>query len=254
MLGKVKSASTETVQFVLMPDEFSHNFRRPPSSLQDEIHPCYRASSSYQEGKTAPRMIDLTKANGRLLQQLAGLKDACSAEDRLVAEVKDMAASMDAGIARQNSLKIPPQAIIYPLFQSPANSRSAGNMTPLDHTIVSNGGTTSTYHELPSTLRAAKKANAKSRMEQESDLLNTNSNLVAELQYHNSVHQANLRLRSKMEATLALCETVSDRIHELLEERAASHAEAISEFLSYWGIVIDSPVLEALVEGRIDKI
>lgn len=118
---------------------------------------------------------------------------------------------------------------IHPAFRRRPISGRAGDVVALDDQIARNGGTTSTYEQLPHRLQISKQHRPTSSAERVIELTRTNGYLLQELAYHKDTRAADMRFY----------ETVADlhvKLDDALKERSQKRADAESTLLSYWGI------------------
>ncbi len=118
---------------------------------------------------------------------------------------------------------------IHPAFRRRPISGKAGDVAALDDQIARNGGTTSTYEQLPHRLQISKQNCPASSAERVIELTRTNGYLLQELAYHKDTRAADMKFH----------ETVADlhvKLDDALKERSQKRADAESTLLSYWGI------------------
>lgn len=120
------------------------------------------------------------------------------------------------------------QALIHPALRR-QYSGSAGNVAALDDVIARNGGTTSTYEQLPHRLRASKQSHPATAEERMMELTRTNGYLLQELAYYKDTGAADAILYEKIIELHALLE-------DALKERSQKRAGAERALLKYWGI------------------
>ena len=117
----------------------------------------------------------------------------------------------------------------HPAFrQRPASGR-AGDVVALDHQIIRNGGTTSTYEQLPHRLQIWKHQHPITLGERVVELTRTNGYLLQELAFHKDTQAADMEFY----------ETVRElhrKLEDALKERSRKRANAESTLLGYWGI------------------
>ena len=194
--------SSESVDLVLVPgaDENVSMLAVSPRVIcplrsDDEKHEemlrdgrCYKKSVPARPAKLT---LDLIRANGRLLQQLAAAKAQRDDADKVAGETRTFLKHLETQTARLDNAMDSPPVQVQPLFAARHRSHRAGNLGPLDHLVVAHGGTTSSYDELPRVLQRAKNKVHTSLENRETQLLITNQNLLAEMEYHNRVRPAN---------------------------------------------------------------
>ena len=118
---------------------------------------------------------------------------------------------------------------IHPAFRQRPSSGRAGDVTIIDDRIARNGGTTSTYEQLPHRLRALKQHRPASSAEQVVELTRTNGYLLQELAYYKDIQVADMKFY------MAVME-LHAKLGDVLKERSQKRADAESTLLSYWGI------------------
>ena len=128
----------------------------------------------------------------------------------------------------QSSPENPP-SLVHPAFRSRPMSSRAGDILPIDRRIASNGGTTSTYEQLPHRLNIAKHHKPFTLKEHVASLTYENGYLREELAYYKSVKAAETKFHSQMITTCG-------EMHKALEERSRAESEAETRLLEYWGI------------------
>ncbi|KAL2056563.1 hypothetical protein ABVK25_002957 [Lepraria finkii] len=118
---------------------------------------------------------------------------------------------------------------VHPALRRRPTSGSAGDVDALDDQIARNGGTTSTYEQLPHRLHISKQRRPVSSAERVVELTRTNGYLLQELAYHKDTRAADMKFH----------ETVMElhsKLEDALKERSQKRADAESILLSYWGI------------------
>jgi hypothetical protein len=118
---------------------------------------------------------------------------------------------------------------VHPALRRRPTSGRAGDVVALDDQIARNGGTTSTYEQLPHRLQISKQRNPISSAERVVELTRTNGYLLQELAYHKDTRAADTTFH----------ETVMElhaRLEDALKERSRKRADAKSPLLSYWSI------------------
>ena len=118
---------------------------------------------------------------------------------------------------------------IHPAFRRRPTSGRAGDVVALDDQIARNGGTTSTYEQLPHRLQISKQRRPLSSAERVVELTRTNSYLLQELAYHKDTRAADIQFYETVMGLHA-------RLEDALKERSQKRADAESTLLSYWGI------------------
>ena len=118
---------------------------------------------------------------------------------------------------------------VHPAFRRRPASGRAGDILTLDDRIVRNGGTTSTYEQLPHRLRISKQNRPVSATERVVELTRTNGYLLQELAYHKDSRAADLKFYERVLDLQA-------RLEDALKERSKRQADAESTLLNYWGI------------------
>ena len=118
---------------------------------------------------------------------------------------------------------------IHPAFRQRPVSGRAGDVVALDDQIARNGGTTSTYEQLPHRLQISKHRRPISSAERVVELTRTNGYLLQELAYHKDNRAADMKFH---ETVLEL----HAKLEDALKERSQKRADAESTLLSYWGI------------------
>lgn len=118
---------------------------------------------------------------------------------------------------------------IHPAFRQRQTSGRAGEVAALDDRIARNGGTTSTYEQLPHRLRISKQNRPISSAERIVELTRTNGYLLQELAYHKDTQVADI----KFQVTVM---ELHGKLEDALKERSQKQADAESTLLSYWGI------------------
>ncbi len=118
---------------------------------------------------------------------------------------------------------------IHPAFRQRPTSGRAADVVALDDQIARNGGTTSTYEQLPHRLQMSKQRRPVSSAERVVELTRTNGYLLQELAYYKDSRVADTRF---YETVMVL----QDKLGDALKERSQKRADAESTLLSYWGI------------------
>ncbi len=118
---------------------------------------------------------------------------------------------------------------IHPAFRQRPVSGRAGDIVALDDQIARNGGTTSTYEQLPHRLQISKQRRPISSAERVVELTRTNGYLLQELAYHKDTRAADMKFHETVVELHA-------KLEDALKERSQKRADAESTLLSYWGI------------------
>jgi len=118
---------------------------------------------------------------------------------------------------------------IHPALRQRPVSGRAGDIVALDDQIARNGGTTSTYEQLPHRLQISKQRRPISSAERVVELTRTNGYLLQELAYHKDTRTADMNFHETMMELHA-------KLEDALKERSEKRADAESTLLSYWGI------------------
>ncbi len=118
---------------------------------------------------------------------------------------------------------------IHPAYRPRPTSGRAGDVAALDDQIARNGGTTSTYEQLPHRLQISKQHCPVSSAERVIELTRTNSYLLQELAYHKDTRAAVMKFHETMME-------LHTKLGDALKEISQKQADAESTLLSYWGI------------------
>lgn len=129
---------------------------------------------------------------------------------------------------------------VHPLFRRRPASGRAGNVVALDDQIARNGGTTSTYEQLPHRLQIAKHRHPISPAERVVELTRINGYLLQDLAYHKDTQAADMKFHETIKELHA-------KLEDALKERSQKRANAESTLLSYWGIDFDDGNVEDIV-------
>ena len=109
----------------------------------------------------------------------------------------------------------------------PAPATAPPNITPLDHFISQNGGTTSAIDMLPHQLQRSKvRPTIQERIE---ELTRENGRLRQELALHNETYTATIALYTKAQEAFTI---LQDALRNISEKRTMSE----KSLLDYWGI------------------
>ena len=227
------------------------------------IHPAFRQSSRLDkdDGSSSPnqiasgtysqthkpmalssRVIELTRLNSFLLQRLAYHKTAELAEMRYSKKAEKLCTDIESAFlgfmdsSENNPCDRKGQRKIYPLFYKHYSSGIAGNITALDHLIARNGGTTSTYEELPHRLQLAKKTKSETPAEKESELVWVNRYLSKELEYHSETRTLEKKFFHSLQGFQSQIESILEDLRQTLEARRKARINARSILLDFWGI------------------
>ena len=129
---------------------------------------------------------------------------------------------------------------VHSLFRRRPTSGRAGDVVALNDQIARNGGTTSTYEQLPHRLQISKHRNPTSPAERVVELTRINSYLLQELTYHKDTQAADMKFQ----------ETIRElhvRLKDALKERSQKRADAESTLLSYWSIDFNDGNIEEMI-------
>ena len=120
-------------------------------------------------------------------------------------------------------------SFLHPALRRRPVSGSAGDVGVLDDTIARNGGTTSTYEQLPHRLRISKLKPKMSAGERVVELTRINGHLLQELAYYKDTRAADIAFYEKI---IELHITLRDAV----KERSRGRVDAEQRLLNYWGI------------------
>ncbi|MCJ1455400.1 hypothetical protein MMC28_005755 [Mycoblastus sanguinarius] len=115
---------------------------------------------------------------------------------------------------------------IHPAFRRRPISGRAGDVVTLDNQIARNGGTTSTYEQLPHRLQISKQHRPVSSAERVVELTRTNGYLLQELAYHKDTRAADMKFHE-------IVMELHAKLEDALKERSQKRADAESTLLSY---------------------
>ena len=118
---------------------------------------------------------------------------------------------------------------IHPALRPRPTSGRAGDIATVDDRIARNGGTTSTYEQLPHRLRISKQRRPVSSKERVVELTRTNGYLLQELAYYKDIQKADMDFYVTMMDLHA-------KLGDALKERSQKREDAESTLLTYWGI------------------
>jgi hypothetical protein len=129
--------------------------------------------------------------------------------------------------------KINKSILVHPACRRRPGSGRAGNVLPIDHYIAANGGTTSTFEELPLRLQISKHHKPLTIKERTEELTYINGYLREELAYYKTIRKAGAELQSKVSDTFI---KLSDNLEELsrskwYEEVIDIHAKQLKDTL-----------------------
>jgi hypothetical protein len=143
------------------------------------------------------------------------------------------------------ALKQNQQQLIHPLFRQRRKSGIAGDVKYLDHRIAQNGGTTSSYEELPHRLQASK--TLLTPQERVIQLTYENSGQRKELVYRKETQAAEFKFCARVTELRTELKTILAGFDSAIEERLRARAQAESEFYKDWGIQSDDGIVEDVV-------
>ena len=158
-------------------------------------------------------------------QRLHEIGEQCPQASSLRTETR----GKDQCVASQGSQAKRRLSSVHPAFRPRPSSGRAGDVAALDDRIVRNGGTTSTYEQLPHQLQMSKHCRLVTPAERILELTRTNGYLLQELAYHKDMREAEIEFH----------ETVSEirtKLEDALMQRLRKRAGAESTLLSYGGI------------------
>jgi len=118
---------------------------------------------------------------------------------------------------------------VHPALRHRPDSGRAGDVGALDDLIAKNGGTTSTYEQLPHRLRISKQKPQITAGERIIELTRTNGYLLQELAYYKDTRAADL-------AFYGMMVDLHMAFKDALKERSQKRADAEHKLLNYWGI------------------
>ncbi|KAL9126742.1 MAG: hypothetical protein Q9217_004249 [Psora testacea] len=209
----------------------SHRFQAAADSpsgivFKPDIFNCdIRTSNTPIEKETGSRSSSITKerrregVNGQAL-------DAAKAKNK---SSEAGTGKGDRHVTFQDSQVKRRLSSIHPAFRQRPNSGRANDIATIDDRIARNGGTTSSYKQLPHRLRISKQRHPISSAERVMELTRTNGYLLQELAYYKDIQVADMKFYV----------TVMDlhaKLGDALKERSQKRADAESTLLSYWGI------------------
>lgn len=129
-------------------------------------------------------------------------------------------------------------SMVHPALRARPNSGRAGDVAAIDEKIVKNGGTTSTYEQLPHRLKIAKKH--QNSAERVIELTRTNGYLLQELAYYKDTRAADDRFHEQVLE-------MQGALERALKERSRKRADAERALLSYWNIDVGDGNVEDTV-------
>ena len=234
--GLIEWADSRSVHPLLRPDRYT-----------DGDNPTLRpAHLQHKPLDVCERVVELTRTNGALLQILATHKDSQRRETEFANNVSDIYSGLRDILQNFDQFERG-QLDVLPLFQTRPDSDRAGTTTILDDQIVSHGGTTSTYEELPQRLQDMKSKEPPSLMEREQELIDTNKSLLEELKYHTSARKIESGFKEGVSETRDELEAIRLKLDNVWSKRIEARREIASIWLGYWGIQRESDDVEATV-------
>jgi len=195
-----------------------------------------RTSNTSIEGDTQSRSSSMNKKH-RLEETHGQTSDAAASKNK---SPEAGTGKGDRHVTFEDSQMKRRLSSIHPAFCQRPTSGRAGDVAAIDDRIARNGGTTSTYEQLPHRLRISKQRHPVSSEERVVELTRTNGYLLQELAYYKDMQVADMKFY------VAVME-LHTKLGDALKERSQKRADAESTLLNYWGIDFgDGNVEEAI--------